>query len=314
MSKRRENRVLRIAARLVGTVRLRHEPECNRAAADELAVSLVPMVTRYRALVRWKLAKYLSRGRRSAVPCPVCGGKTELANAVTRFSVVKCTACGHAAASRMPRDEELQALYDGLVYWHKDKGHGGIRSLTEGNWEDWLAPRLDSIYKLAGFADTPPKRVLEIGCSEGRILYELKLRGHEVLGYECNEQVAALASNTFSIPIAGEAFAAPKVAGRSFDLVLAYHILEHVADIVAMVRDIAAVMKPGGKAVIEVPIETVYDNPDHVHFFTCQSIRLLLGRLFETVELSPNGFVDANGRQIDSAFVVASGPKANEHR
>jgi 2-polyprenyl-3-methyl-5-hydroxy-6-metoxy-1,4-benzoquinol methylase len=314
MKNRRQSGALQIAARFVGAVRLRNEPECNKTPAEELAVSLTPMMARYKALIRWKLAKYLSRGRGSAVKCPVCGDKTEIADPDTRFSVVRCTACGHATASRMPCDEELRALYDGLVYWHKDKGHGGMQSFTEGSWEGWLAPRLDSIYRLAGFADTPPKQVLEIGCSEGRILYELKLRGHEVLGYECNEQVAALASNTFSIPIAGEAFAAPKVAGRSFDLVLAYHILEHVADIVAMVRDIAAVMKPGGKAVIEVPIETVYDNPDHVHFFTCQSIRLLLGRLFETVELSPNGFVDANGRQIDSAFVVASGPKANEHR
>ena len=294
---------------MVGAVRLRHEPECNRADTDELAVSLSPMMTRYKALFKWRMAKYLSIGRGSTVRCPVCGDKTELADPDTRFSVVRCTACGHATASRMPRDEELQALYDGLVYWHKDKGHGGIQSFTEGNWEGWLAPRLDSIYELAGFADTPPKQVLEIGCSEGRILYELKLRGHDVLGFECNAQVAALGSRTYSIPIMGEGFAASKVAGRLFDLVLAYHTLEHVGDVASMVRDIASVMTPVGRAVIEVPIETRYGNLDHVHFFTHQSLRLLIGRFFETVDLSPNGFVDANGTQIDSVIAIASDPK-----
>ncbi len=306
----RENGGLRMmAARFVGAVRLRNEPRCGRAAPDELALSLTPMMARYKALVRWKVAKYLSMGRVRAVSCPVCGSATEVANADTRFSVVRCTSCGHATASRTPHDEELQALYDGLVYWHKDKGHGGIESFTEGNWDAWLAPRLDSIYRLAGFVDTPPKQVLEVGCSEGRLLYELRLRGHDVFGYECNAQIAALGSHAFSIPIAGEGFAASKVAGRWFDLVLAYHTLEHVGDVVAMVRDMASVMKPEAKMVIELPIETVYDNPDHVHFFTHQSIRLLLGRVFLTVDLFPHGFIDAHGTQIDSAFAIASGPR-----
>jgi len=265
-------------------------------------------IARYGALVRWKLAKYFSV-RTNSVLCPACGDPTRMIGKNARFPLVKCETCGHASVAHMPHDEELRLLYDGLRYWRDDKRHQGICSFTEGDWTGYLAPRLHSIYTLAGFADGTPKSVLEIGCSEGRLLAELKKHGHDVLGYECNADLAARGSSTFGVTIVGAGFTAAQVVGQSFDLVLAYHTLEHVANVARMVEDIALSLNPDGKAVIELPLETVYDNPDHVHFFTHESIRALFGRYFQDIILHPNGFKDSHGNYIGSVYVVTSSPK-----
>jgi len=70
----------------------------------------------------------------------------------------------------------LLRLYDGLGYWRKDKGRQGIKTFVEGNWDAFLKPRLESIYSHTHFTDLPPRKILEIGWSEGKLLHELKQR------------------------------------------------------------------------------------------------------------------------------------------
>ncbi len=47
---------------------------------------------------------------------------------------------------------------------------------------------------------------------------------------------------------------------RTFDLVIANHVLEHVADDQAAIREIARVLKPGGYAVLQTPFSAVLTN------------------------------------------------------
>ncbi len=52
----------------------------------------------------------------------------------------------------------------------------------------------------------------------------------------------------------------------SWDLVLCYHVLEHVPDDAAAMRELYRVLAPGGKAVLQVPLEpgrrSTYEDPD----------------------------------------------------
>lgn len=226
------------------------------------------------AILGWKIVKYTGKGRVCRVCCPICRSSIEKIATNARFTILRCTCCGHATTSFQLEQEELAVLYEGIGYWRKDKGHQGIVSFLEGNWETFLNPRLESIYEQARFSDDSTKNVLEIGCSEGRLLYELKNRGHKVLGFETNKTLAERGSTTFSLPIVSEGFSACKVDGEKFDLVLAYHTIEHISDVVAIVSDLRSVTADNGILVAELPIETIYTNPDHVHFFTEKSAEM----------------------------------------
>ena len=65
------------------------------------------------------------------------------------------------------------------------------------------------------------------------------------------------------------------VADSCYDLVLANHFLEHVPDTLGTLGEIHRILKPGGRAVIQVPyfrsLDAVVD-PTHVRFFASQSL------------------------------------------
>jgi SAM-dependent methyltransferase len=56
-----------------------------------------------------------------------------------------------------------------------------------------------------------------------------------------------------------------KYAGGSFDLVICSHVLEHVPDDATAMREIARVLSPGGKAILQVPfamkLERTIEDP-----------------------------------------------------
>jgi SAM-dependent methyltransferase len=61
----------------------------------------------------------------------------------------------------------------------------------------------------------------------------------------------------------------------SYDLVFLNHALEHVKDVVKTMDEIHRVLKPGGRAVIQVPYFRsidAYTDPTHKHFFTSRSL------------------------------------------
>ncbi len=60
-----------------------------------------------------------------------------------------------------------------------------------------------------------------------------------------------------------------------FDLVLLNHVLEHVDDVVKTMQEIHRVLKPRGRAVIQVPhfrCADAYNDPTHTHFFTAHTL------------------------------------------
>lgn len=68
---------------------------------------------------------------------------------------------------------------------------------------------------------------------------------------------------------------------KSFDVLIARHILEHCVDAVKVIKEWSRVLKVGGKMVIAVPNEKTVKgiplNPEHVHGFTPESLDSLMG-------------------------------------
>jgi SAM-dependent methyltransferase len=117
-------------------------------------------------------------------------------------------------------------------------------------WRAGQQRRLEMILCAAG--DRAHGVVLENGCGVGMYVEHLSKSGGQVFGLEYDFERAAEAGlrSPGIINAAGENLPYPSA---SFDLILSHEVLEHVADDVLAAREMARVLKPGGRAVIFVP-------------------------------------------------------------
>jgi 2-polyprenyl-3-methyl-5-hydroxy-6-metoxy-1,4-benzoquinol methylase len=121
----------------------------------------------------------------------------------------------------------------------------------------WFRARTQVISTLvrqitAGLA--PGYRVLEVGCGTGNILRALKQAcpAGSVTGMDLHAQGLAYARRRSPCGLLqGDIHAAP--FGSAFDVIGAFDVLEHLLDDVPVLRDLAAMLKPGGALVVTVP-------------------------------------------------------------
>ncbi len=116
-----------------------------------------------------------------------------------------------------------------------------------------VADHLERWIPLAG------RRLLDLGCGLGSLLLEARRRGAEVVGLE--PDAASLALSRHRLQRAGAAggclLAAqgerlPLADGR-LDIVTCCSVLEHVQDPLAVLREVARVLRPGGLLYLGVP-------------------------------------------------------------
>jgi SAM-dependent methyltransferase len=94
----------------------------------------------------------------------------------------------------------------------------------------------------------PGRRTLEIGCGEGRVARDLIDRGHRVTAVDPSISLvrAALDLDQRGSFLVADGAQLP-FAGQRFDLVIAYNVLQVVAELAGTVREVARVLKPGGR-------------------------------------------------------------------
>lgn len=97
--------------------------------------------------------------------------------------------------------------------------------------------------------------VLEIGCGEGAVASRLAAR-HDYLGIELDATSAAMAAGRLAEVGRGEVRdgdLSAVEAGRTFDLVLAFEVIEHIEDDAAAVAEWVDRLRPGGSLIVSTP-------------------------------------------------------------
>jgi SAM-dependent methyltransferase len=219
------------------------------------------------------------------VPCAVCGNERaqpvwttpDRAFAIPGlFTVVRCRDCGFLYQRPRVRSEHLARCYPEQYPRHQEPhprvpfkgsamriravrcalagGLGYARFRDDGIgfftrlWARTLLRRLRW--------SCPPwvgaGRYLDVGCGSGAGLGVARALGWQVTGIEVDEFAARKARQFTDELYVGDVLEAPFVAAR-FDLVTAFHVLEHVVDPVAVVRRMVDWLAPGGLLVVEVP-------------------------------------------------------------
>jgi SAM-dependent methyltransferase len=137
----------------------------------------------------------------------------------------------------------------------------------------------------------PGGTVLDVGCSTGAFLYQLQRRfpgDYAVVGHDVGDAVLDYAQSR-GIEVLRDRFLEYGFGERRFEAVTFWAVLEHLAEPARYLNKAAAVLKPGGMCFVLVPNlgslamrllgpRYRYVLPDHVNYFSADTLQSLVGR------------------------------------
>ncbi len=221
--------------------------------------------------------------------CPICNSnKIVLFQRYPVFTLVECQDCG--------------------LLFQENLAPGAAR-LTELSAQtynaDWVTMRdtyLRSTFLehaafymlLLNIFASPKSRLLEIGSGTGEFLYLAQAAGWNAVGLEPSAPSCAYARQKYGLDLRNSFWTPalfqqdPADQESSFDVVVFWHLLEHMTDPLQFLKEIKAVLKPGGLVLCCVPNRysltndvygknsPLYLETDHFFHYTEKSLALLM--------------------------------------
>ena len=189
--------------------------------------------------------------------CPACGGELAWWRPATpadptveegpgTYALERCVECGTAITVRTgpsgETSESLAELYEGGYYARPpgllDRLIEPLRRIADRGRAKRLGP-------------VESERVVEFGAGDGRLLEYVAGKGASVTGVEpsgsARQRAAERGIDLY--PDLDRAGLEPE----SVDLIVAWHVLEHLVDPASDLRRLRALLRPGGRLVISVP-------------------------------------------------------------
>jgi SAM-dependent methyltransferase len=183
-----------------------------------------------------------------------------------------CRECGLLFANPLPSAAQVDSFYSETGGWaasqeartkQLEAAHRRRLARTKPSRGTDTPPRPRDLL-MAALArhvpiDSPPPaaKVLDFGCGDGKFLDRLQHRGWDTYGIEPSIGVAFLRHRRLDAP--------PQ--DRTFDLVFLHHVLEHVVNPLALLRQLAGAVREKGSIFVSVPrLDTL---PEHRDFRYC---------------------------------------------
>lgn len=169
---------------------------------------------------------------------------------------LKRDALGFLKAADPPSPDELAAFYARHYYQAERGNYRKSYSPAEIDWINLkIAQKAALLERLRG--GRPPGSMLDAGCGEGFGLAWFRERGWRVEGIDHSTAgISRMNPDLLPFVETGNLFARleERIAnGRKYDLVWLTHVLEHVADPVALLRLLRGLVADEGVLVVTVP-------------------------------------------------------------
>jgi 2-polyprenyl-3-methyl-5-hydroxy-6-metoxy-1,4-benzoquinol methylase len=148
-------------------------------------------------------------------------------------------------------------------------------------------------------------RVLDVGCGTGEWMVKMRELGWQVEGNDFDENAVKVA-NGLGLSARLGSLEQQQYPDASFDAVVLNHVIEHVPDPIATIRECARILKPDGRLLVFTPNQDSYgrkvfgkawrglEPPRHLHIFNPASMSRLL---------KAGGIVDFTVRTSNSVYV-----------
>jgi SAM-dependent methyltransferase len=193
--------------------------------------------------------------------CPVCahdghhtaagGYDYESLTCANHWRFVECDHCGHLWLHPRPAVSTLPTIYPRDYYAYRYREEINPLAL-------WAKDRMDT-RKLAGLLrhlNKPATAFLDVGCGDGRFLELMARRGVPrercyglELDHDAVERVRASGFSAFAERVED----ATEIPESTLDLATMFHVIEHVEDPAACLRQLASWLAPGGLLALETP-------------------------------------------------------------
>lgn len=209
--------------------------------------------------------------------CRICGagdGQRTIGPESYACSGQHLRRCGHCGAVYLAPDFEPAALDAFYAEQYRKLFPSEAIWLNEERFFAWRGDRAVARLRLARIAPflTRDARLFEVGSGFGAFLAAAAAAG--LTGLQASEPDAANRSRLLGN--AGVTFqdGLSSVPSGSLDIVVAFHVLEHLPDPAMFMAELLAALKPGGRAFIEVPDlmgglhSADYVHPAHLSYFT----------------------------------------------
>jgi SAM-dependent methyltransferase len=232
-----------------------------------------------------------------------------------RTAIVECVGCGLRRLTPRPGGGELPGYYDADQVAFAGRRRGALKQALWDVLRDVAAGRPGKSRLLAplrplarwcfdvnvSLAGPRPPAVLDVGSGYGDLLVYLQERGCRVTGVDTSPRAVERA-RALGIPVRLGPLRELRLAEASFDVGVLCHSLEHVADPVAELREVARLVRPGGSVHVAVPNGRAgglrlegeawehVSVPLHLWFFDART----LARALRTAGLEPIGPVQAS--------------------
>jgi SAM-dependent methyltransferase len=239
----------------------------------------------------------MSKTLTTARKCAVCGSDRKRRLFEQKFStvcllegytVVVCEQCGFAFADDIPEQEAFDAYYRELSKWEYQHRGGRESEVDESRLRAVAADIIPHI-------PSQSTRVLEIGCSTGRMLSLLQEQGYRnVWGVDPSPACAVAARDLYGVRVLTDTVSGLAKSGEKFDFLIMVGVLEHIRDLEGALGTMHQLLSPDARVYLDVPDATQFaDWPDapyqqfsmeHINFFSGVSLaNLMRSRGFEPV-------------------------------
>ncbi len=166
---------------------------------------------------------------------------------------------------------------------------------TRESWRDW---RIEARHLINLARVGWGTRVLEIGCGGGGLLRLLHERGACMIGVDTLDAALDLARQRLNADGPGQTqkdlvrvggAAALPFSERALDAVIGQHVIEHLPDVDAALREYKRVLKTNGRLALATP-NARYPDPahfadaDHAHIFAPHELQEVIERAGFTVD------------------------------
>ena len=196
---------------------------------------------------------------KQSIPCVLCGSRSfKDSISCEGFSYVSCLSCGLVQMNPQPLEAEIKNRYcDKKNYLDYELANEEaflklqLLALNDSGFFE-LEKQILSKSSFDPSPNSPP-RILDIGCATGSLLEYMKNRGWEVTGVEISASQAEYGKQKRKLDIRNLTLKENNFPFKNFNVVLASHLIEHLNDPAALVKEVRRILSPQGRFFVTTP-------------------------------------------------------------